>query len=145
MLLIGKIAFTIGSTLALATVYTFHEGVIRVDVDEARGDGAHVHFWVPATVVPMALHLAPRQNLRQGLAQARPFLPTVHALSKGLEKYPNAELIEVIDEDQHVKISTENGRLRIDVDSPDEHVHIACPLTTLRDVADQLEAQAPGV
>jgi hypothetical protein len=145
MLLIGKIALTLGSTLALATAYTFHEGVIRVDVDEARGDGAHVHVWLPATVVPMVLHFVPKQKLREGLQQAQPFMPTVRALTKGLQKYPNADFVEVIDEQQHVKISTENGKLRIDVDSPDEHVHIACPLATIRDVADQLESASPGV
>jgi hypothetical protein len=145
MIFLAKAALALGGTVVMAGAYTFHEGVIRVDVDESRGDGAHVHVWVPATVVPMALHLAPKQKLREGLQQAQPFMPTVRALTKGLQKYPNAEFVEVIDENQHIIISTENGKLRIDVDSPDEHVHIACPLATIRDVAEQLESASPGI
>ena len=58
-MLIAKIALGMASTVALATVYTFREGVIRVDVDEFRDGGSHVHVWVPAAAVPMAVHLRP--------------------------------------------------------------------------------------
>jgi hypothetical protein len=145
MLLLAKAALTIGGALALATAYTFHEGVISVDVDEARAGGSHVHSWVPATVVPMALQLTPRKHLREAAERAQEFLPTIRALTRGLEKYPNADLVEVMDEDQHVQIRTQNGKLRIDVDAPDEHVHIACPLATLEDVSSSLESNAPGL
>ena len=56
MMLLAKAALGVGATLALATAYTFREGVIRVDVDEYRAGGSHVHFWVPAAAVPMAMH-----------------------------------------------------------------------------------------
>jgi len=52
MVIIAKIALGMASTVALATVYTFREGIIRVDVDEFRDGGSHVHFWVPAAAVP---------------------------------------------------------------------------------------------
>jgi hypothetical protein len=44
-----------------------------------------------------------------------------------------------------VRISTRNGKLLIDVDAPDEHVHVACPLAMMREVANELEDNAPGV
>jgi hypothetical protein len=34
--------------------------------------------------------------------------------------------------------------LQIDVDDPDENVHLLVPLSTLDDVAGQLEENAPG-
>jgi hypothetical protein len=36
MMLLAKAALGMGSALVLAGAYTFHEGVIRVDVDEFR-------------------------------------------------------------------------------------------------------------
>ena len=53
--------------------------------------------------------------------------------------------MEVKDDNEHVQIRTRAGKLQIDVDSPDENVHLLVPLSTLDDVVDELEASAPGV
>jgi hypothetical protein len=53
--------------------------------------------------------------------------------------------VEVEDSRQHVHIRTHQGKLLIDVTNPGEDVHVACPLAMLEDVANQLEAKAPGV
>ena len=50
MLLLAKLALGMTGTIVLAGVYTFHDGVMRVDVDD-RGQGHHVHVWAPAAVV----------------------------------------------------------------------------------------------
>jgi len=144
-MLLANLALGLGATIVLAGVYTMHDGVMRVDED--HGGGRHVHVWVPAAIVPMAMHVVPKRQLEQAAEQARPWLPTLRALTKELKKYPNAEFVDVRDAgaDQHVRISTHDGRLLIDVDQPDEHVHVACPLAVMRDVANELEANAPGV
>jgi hypothetical protein len=144
MMLLAKTALGIGSTLVLAGAYTLREGVIRVDVDENRSGGSHVHLWVPAAAVPMSMHFVPREHLREASEHAREFLPTAHALMKELKKFPDAELIEVLDGAQHVRIRTHQGKLQIDVEDPDETVHLLCPLSTLDDVAEQLQSSAPG-
>ena len=81
MLILAKAALGVGATLALAGVYVFHEGVIRVDVDESCSGGSHVHFWVPATAVSLGLCLAPRRPLQRAAAQVRPYLPLLRELS----------------------------------------------------------------
>ena len=142
-MLLAKIGLGFFGTVAVAGAYTFHEGIMRVDED--RVDGRHVHVWVPAAIVPMAMHVVPSRHLKHAVAQAGPWLPTVRALSKELKKYPDAELVEVEDANQHVRIRTHNGRLLIDVTAPDETVHVACPLAMIEDVSRQLEAQGPAV
>jgi hypothetical protein len=144
-MLLANLALGVGATIVLAGAYTFHDGVMRVDEDNSNG--RHVRVWAPAAIVPMAMHFVPRHNMEQAAEQVRPWLPTLRALTKELEKYPNAEFVDVRDNDgdQHVRISTHNGKLLIDVDQPDEHVHVACPLAVMRDVANELEANAPGV
>ena len=142
-MLLAKIGLGFFGTVAVAGAYTFHEGIMRVDED--RVDGRHVHVWVPAAIVPMAMHVVPSRHLKHAVAQAGPWLPTVRALSKELKKYPDAELVEVEDANQHVRIRTQHGRLLIDVNAPDETFHVACPLAMIEDVSRQLEAQGPAV
>ncbi len=144
MILLAKAALGIGGTLLLAGAYTFREGVIRVEVDEYCAGVSHVHLWVPAAAVPMAMHFVPKHHLREAAIQAREFLPTAHAILKELKKFPDADLVEVVDGQQHVQIRTHQGKLQIDVNEPGHTVHLLCPLATLDDLTDQLEASAPG-
>jgi hypothetical protein len=144
MMLLAKAALGFGGTLVLAGAYTFHEGVIRIDVDEQRAGGSHVHMWLPAAAVPVAMHLVPRKHLREVAERSRMALPIAHAIVKELRKYPDVELVEVVDGSQHVQIRTRNGKLQLDVEAPDEQVHLLFPLSTLDDVTTQLEANAPG-
>jgi hypothetical protein len=144
MILLAKAALGIGSTLVLAGAYTFHEGVIRIDVDESRSGGCHVHLWVPAAALPMAMHFVPREHMREVSEHAREFLPTAHAIMKELKKFPDADLVEVINDDQHVQIRTHQGKLQIDVEDPGQTVHLLCPLSTLDEITSQLEPHAPG-
>lgn len=144
MILLAKAALGLGGTLVLAGAYTMREGVIRVDVDEYRSGGSHVHVWVPAAAVPMAMHFVPREHMRHAVEHAREFMPTARAIVKELKKFPDADLVEIVDGEQHVQIRTHAGKLQIDVDAPGEKVHLLCPLATLGDVSRQLEFNAPG-
>jgi hypothetical protein len=144
MMLLAKAALGLSSTIVLAGAYTMREGVIRIDVDEYRSGGSHVHMWVPAAAVPMAMHLVPDKHWRHASEQAREAMPILHAIVKELKKYPDADFVEVIDHDQHVRIRTHDGKLRIDVDAPGEKVHVLCPLSTIEDVTIQLEEHGPA-
>ena len=142
-MIFAKLALGFCGTIVLAGTYTFHEGVLRIDED--HGDGRHVHVWVPAAIVPMALHVVPRHRVERAMAHARPWLPTIRALTKELKKYPEAEFVEVRDGNQHVQIRTHSGKLLIDVTEPGENVHVACPLVMIEDVSKQLANDASGV
>jgi len=142
-MLFAKIALGVCGTIVLAGAYTFREGILRVDEDHA--DGRHVHVWVPAAMVPMALHVIPRHRLQHVAAEARPWLPAFRALTKELEKYPDVELVEVRDANQHVRIRTHNGKLLIDVTEPGENVHVVCPLVMMEDVSQELANDVSGV
>ena len=144
MMLLAKAALGLGGTLVLAGAYTFREGLIRVDVDEHRAGGSHVHIWVPAAMVPMALYFVPKHDLCDAAERAREVLPVIHAFAKELQKLPDVDLMDVIDGEEHAQVRTRSGKLQMDVDSPDEHVHLRVPLSTLDDVVGQLEESAPG-
>jgi len=114
-------------------------------VDEKHADGRRVQVWIPAAVVPVAMHFVPKRHLEDAAEQAGPWLPTLRALTKELEKYPEAELVEVRQSDQHVSIRTHDGKLLIDVSAPGDEVHVACPLAMLEHVSRELQANAPSL
>ena len=146
MLILAKVALGLGVTVAAAGAYVFHEGVIRVDVDEQRNGGTHVHFWVPTTVVSIGLHFVPQEKMQSTARDVRPYLPVLREISKELEKYPNAELVNVANGEDHVRIAMNHGKIQIDdVSHEGDVVHVTVPARALRDVADQLEDHAPGV
>src|SRR5260370_3444913 len=145
MLILAKAALGLGATMAMAGAYVFHEGVIRVDVDEHRSDGSHVHFWVPATIVATGMHFMPKDRLNRATQEMRPFLPALREIAKELEKYPNVELVDVADARDHGRVAMVAGKLRIDAGSGDgDGVHGRVPARGLRDAADGVEGQAPG-
>lgn len=144
MILLAKIALGFGATVVMAGAYTFREGLIRVDVDETRGQGHHVHVWAPAAIVPMAMHFIPRVKMQEAGERAADFMPLVHAVAKELQRYPEAELVEVHDGEQYVRIRTHNGNLLIDAEEPGQTVHVSCPLATIDDVSRELAALAPA-
>ncbi len=144
MMLLAKAALGLGGTLVLAGAYTMREGLIRIDVDEFRSGGSHIHMWVPAAAIPMAMHFVPSKHMRHASEQAREALPILHAFVKELKKYPDAEFVQIDDNDQHVQMRTHQGKLQIDVDAPDQKVHVLCPLSAIEDITSQLEEHAPG-
>ena len=145
MILLAKAALALGAAMAVAGAYVFHEGVIRVDLDENRAGGSHVHVWVPATAVSAGLRLAPRHCMEDAATKARPFLPLLREISKELEKYPNAEFVEVQDLSGRVRVAMVRGKLEIDAVGDDQIVHVRVPAETIRNVADRLEDAAPGI
>jgi hypothetical protein len=140
-MLLAKLALGLGGTVVLAGAYTFQDGVMRVDEDYAGG--RHVHVWVPAAIVPMAMHVVPKRHIQHAAEQAEPYLPTLRALTKELKKYPEAELVDVSGSGEHVNIRTHGRKLLIDVYEPGEQVHVACPLAMLDHVSRELQDDAP--
>ncbi len=145
MIILAKCTLALTSTIVVAGVYTFHEGVIRVDVDEHRDGGSHVHFWVPAAAVPMAMHFVPKRHFREIPAEAADCLPLLRIVTSELRRYPNTTFVDVQDGNDHVRVATNGSKIQIDVVNDEENVHVAVPLSTINDVANQLADGAPGV
>lgn len=147
MILLAKVALGFGATVAVAGAYTFHQGVIRVDVDEFRQGGSHVHFWVPAAVVPTVLRFVPDHELRHGMdcREAREAMPIVRSLFHEMRNYPNTIFVDVTAQDQHVRIATESGRLAIDVTEPGDNVHLRVPISTVEETFARLERASNSV
>jgi|SRR5271154_4369725 len=144
MIMLAKLGLGFVGAVALTGAYTFREGVMRVDVDEYRSGGDHVHLWLPAAAVPMVVHFMPEETMKKVPNDAREWMPVARSLAHELGRLPDSTLLEVQDGDQHVLISTQNGAIKIDVTDPQETVHLLCPLATIEDVTDQIANTRPG-
>jgi len=142
MMILAKLALGTATTLVFATVYTFREGTIRVDVDEHRPGGSHIHFWVPATVVPAALHFVPDDKLQEAADRAHEALPLAKIVVEELQKYPNADFVQVDSDKEHVKVSVHDGKFYIDVQDRNDEVHIKVPVATVEDVLENLDSRS---
>jgi len=145
MILLAKVGLGIVGAVAVTGAYTFREGVMRVDVDEYRANGSHVHVWLPAAAIPMAMQLMPRRDMQKAFREGREFMPVARAVAHELGRFPDSVLVEVKDGDEHVTISTHHGAIRIDVSQPDEQVHVVCPLATIEDVTQELAEEHRGI
>ena len=123
-----------------AAASTYRAGLVRIHVTEKKPGGENLHLIVPGILLTNALKLVPDQQLQRGLRDARPWMPVAAAAARELERYPDATFIEVSGPREHVRIATRAGVLTIDVDSPDETVHLAIPLATLADLTAELAA-----
>ena len=121
----------------------FHEGAIKVDVQEKREGGDHVFVVAPATIMTWGVNLIPQDKLPRLPREAREALPAIEAAAAELERLPDFILVEVQERDEHVKIQKIGGNLVVDVDSPRETVHVSVPLRAARKAIEDFVARAP--
>lgn len=145
MLLLAKFALGMTATVAVAGVYTFRDGIVRVDVDEFREGGQHVHVWAPAAIAPMALHLVPLHHLEDAGDKIGPLMPTIRVLVKELKKFPDAEFVDVRDHEDHVRVAVHGGKVIVDVNERGDKVHVSCPLAAIEDAAGVLAERSSGL
>jgi len=113
-------------------------GAIEFAVYEKGPHGCRVAGSVPAILVPAAMFLTPDS----ALDEIRCELPTefgdaakiARAALRELARCPDGVLVDVRTDTEVVTIEKRNGSLRVHVDTPDENVHAAVPLSALRSV-----------
>ena len=106
-------------------------GSIDISVREHGGDGADIAFSVPAAMVHSAIQLVPAQLYREIGPEVAEFMPLIRAAHEELADLPDCVLVSVRSDRERVKIAKERNRLIIDVQTEDEDVRIALPLSTV--------------
>ena len=129
-----------GVAFGSAAAATYRAGLVRVSVEEKRPGGDKVRLLVPGILLTTALRLVPEKTLHEELRDARPYLPVAAALARELQRYPDASFVEVSNAQEQVRVSTRRGVLVVDVNSPNETVHVAVPLAVLADLTAELNA-----
>ncbi|MEZ5064739.1 MAG: hypothetical protein R3B81_08370 [bacterium] len=105
-------------------------------------EGGEVGVTIPAMLVPVAIRLAPSvivddirceldDDARQGIEIARASL-------RELGKVRDGMLVDIRTNEEIVQVEMKKGTIHIYVDSPDEVVRVAAPISAVNDVLDAI-------
>jgi hypothetical protein len=140
-MILAKLVVGLAATLVVGTTYLVQDGFVHVSVDENYSGGTHLHLIVPAMIAPIAAACIPERHLHGAREQVQAYLPAIRTAAFELNKLPDAVLVDVHDNQQHVRVSKAGGGLKIEVQSPDEHVDVWVPLRAAYDTASSLESR----
>ena len=141
MLIFGKVLL---GTALIGGAVVMQDGIVSVNVREKHPGGHHIWFAVPGSIVPFGLKLAPADHLREGMHNAREWMPVARAAVDALEKSPDGVYVEVDTPSEHVRVQKAWGRIVVDVDDPNEEVHVAVPVRLMRHTLREIEELQPA-
>lgn len=138
MMLFGKIVLGMAGTALAGVGVLCSEGMVQVKVIEKHPQGHHINVIAPALLGPIVVHFVPRSNLSDASRQIQPYLPTVRAAIDALRDADDIVFVEVRERDQHVQVAKSGGSIVVDVDDPDETVHVSTPIRAISSVIEQI-------
>jgi hypothetical protein len=143
MIFLAKLGIGVLGTALIGGAALSSEGFIYVNVQEKHPGGTHVNVFVPAALVPAALHFVPRHHFADSSHDMREALPIIDAAIPALKDTPDGVLVEVRDPGEHVVVTKRGGSIVVDVNDPDETVHVSLPLIAAQSAIHQIAEASP--
>jgi hypothetical protein len=143
MIFLAKLGIGVLGTALVGGAALSSEGFIYVNVQEKHPGGSHVNVFVPAALVPTALHFVPKHNFAASCQEMREALPIIDAAFPALSDSPDGVLVEVRDPGEHVLVTKHGGAIVVDVNDPDETVHVSVPLIAAQSAIHQIADASP--
>jgi hypothetical protein len=144
MILLGKIGIGIVGTALAGAGIICSEGMISVNVETRQPEKHHVFVVAPAMLVPIAMHLIPKQHLAEHAHEIQPWLPTIRASLDALSESDDITFVEVKEPGQNVRVAKSGGSIVVDVNENDETVHVSTPIRAMSSAIEELAATSPA-
>ena len=144
MILLGKIGIGIVGTALAGAGILCSEGTITVNVKERQPEQHHVFVMVPALLVPVGMHFVPKEHLAKSAREIQPWMPTIRAALDELRDGEDITFVEVQDGEQHVRVAKDGGSIVVDVNDPNETVHVSTPIRAISGAIEELAAASPA-
>jgi hypothetical protein len=132
-------SLALGLLLAIAAITVYQYGILRIQV---RSGGDNIHVICPGFIVPAAMRFVPDRAFSRVSKELDRMPPEIRSCLRELEKAPDCVLVEVKSARENVKIAKRRHMLVIDVNSPDETVHLSLPLKALDSVIGRVQTAA---
>jgi hypothetical protein len=143
MIFLAKLGIGVLGTALVGGAALSSEGFIYVNVQEKHPGGTHVNVFVPAALVPATLHFVPRHHFADSSHDMREALPIIDAAIPALRDSPDGVFVEVREPDEHVMVAKQGGSIIVDVNDPDETVHVSVPLVAAQSAIHQIAEASP--
>lgn len=140
MILLAKVGLVMAGTAFVGAGMLCSEGFVNVNVEQKQADGHHIHVIAPAALGPIAARCIPARNLQDASQQIRPWLPLIDTTFDALRQTDDIVLVDVTEPGQHVKVRKVGGSVIVDVDDPNETVHVSVPLRAVEGTVDGIAA-----
>jgi hypothetical protein len=140
MILLGKVVLGMAGLGLAGASLLCSEGFVQVKVIEKEPQGHHINVIAPATLAPIAVRLAPRDDLAQAAWQIQPNLPVIRATLAGLRDTDDVVFVEVNERGEHVHVAKSGDSIVVDVDDVGETVHVSAPIRAISSTVEQLAA-----
>jgi hypothetical protein len=140
MLLPGKIMLGMAGAALAGVGVLSSEGLVQVKVIEKQPQGHRINVIAPALLVPIAAHFVPRRDLGNAMREVQPYMPTIRAALDALREAHDVVFVEVKEKDEHVVVAKSGSSVVVDVDDPDETVHVSTPIRAISSTVEQLAA-----
>lgn len=144
MIFLAKLGIGVLGTALVGGAALSSEGFIYVNVQEKQPGGSHVNVLVPAALVPATLRFVPKHHFYDASRDLRTALPIIDAAIPALNDSPDGLLVEVIDPGEHVLVTKHGGSIVVDVNDPDETVHVSVPLRAAQSAIHQIAEATPA-
>jgi hypothetical protein len=144
MMLLGKIVLVVAGTALAGVGVICSEGMIEVKVVERQPEVHHVYVLAPAMLVPIAAHFAPQREMSRAAAEMRPWMPTIRAALEQLRESEDITFVEVKEPGQHVRVAKSGGSIVVDVEDPDDTVHVVAPIRAISSTIEQVASASDG-
>ena len=138
MIFLAKLGVGVMGVALVGGAAVSSEGFIHVQVHEKHPGGADLKVVVPAAIVPVTLSFVPRHHLANAAENLREYLPIVDTAMPALENCPDGVLVEVDDGKDHVEVAKGGDSLVVDVNDPEEVVHVSVPLRAAQNSIHQI-------
>ena len=144
MIFLANLGIGVLGTALVGAAALSSEGFIYVNVQEKHPGGSHVNVLVPAALVPATLRFVPKHHFYDASQDLRTALPIIDAAIPALDDSPDGLLVEVIDPGEHVLVTKRGGSIVVDVNDPDETVHVSVPLRAAQSAIHQIAEATPA-
>jgi hypothetical protein len=144
VLIFGKFALGFAGAALIGTGVLCSEGLVRVEVVEKAPESHHIYVVAPAVLVPMGMHVVPRENLADASREIRPWLPTIRAALDTLRDSDDITLVEIRQPGEEVHVAKIEGSIVVDVHDADNEVHVSAPIRAISSSMEELAAAAPS-
>ena len=137
--ILAGILVVMGAIFWGAVLTVYQTGVVVVEVHEKDPSGTNLFLPVPVVLAHAAIALAPEEELREVRAELGARKELVMAACEELSRCPDdTVLVEYKSQDEEVIVRKDGDTLKILADTADGTVRVRVPLSSVRNLVDQL-------
>ena len=144
-----RLAFAIVLTIGVlvtgtagAAAYAWHRsGSVRLAVHEPGDDGLDLALTLPGAIVNAAIELCPLPTDLALDPRLDALLPALRATADRLADLPDAVLVDVRDDGEHVRVEKVGREIVVSVHARDGRFEVALPVESLRRIVTKLESR----